>query len=58
MVPRKRATEKNPQWAEVARRDDFFQTKVWHLEHPRIERFSSRTFRKLYICRVFHEILR
>jgi len=49
---------KIPQWAKVARRDDFFQTKVW-LEGPlRFERLSSRAFRKLYIRRVALEILR
>ena len=46
------------QWAEVARRDDFFQTKVWHEGHLRFERFSSRAFRKVYIRWVDLEILR
>ena len=49
---------KKSQWADLARRDDFFQTKVW-LEGPlRFERFSSRAFRKVYIRRGGHEILR
>ena len=43
---------------EVPFRPIFFPVKLWPLEHPGFERFSSRAFRKVYICWVFHEILR
>ena len=43
---------------EVPFRPIFFSVKLWHLGHLRFERFSSRAFRKVYICWVDHEILR
>ena len=43
---------------EVQFRPFFSPVKLWPLEHPEFERFSSRAFRKVYICWVFHEILR
>ena len=43
---------------EVPFRPNFFSVKLWHLEHHGFERFSSRAFRKVYICWVLHEILR
>ena len=43
---------------EVPFRPIFVSVKLWLEGHLRFERFSSRAFRKVYICWVDHEILR
>ena len=43
---------------EVLFRPIFFSVKLWLEGHLRFECFSSRAFRKVYICWVDHEILR